>query len=102
MRSRYNRRYAPAERDYIEAEVKKMQQQGVVQPSSSPWNSPVVLVKKKNGETRFCVDYRELNKVTKRDTYPLPRIDDALDCLAGSRYFSTLDLKSGYLLEYKL
>lgn len=96
VKSRYSRRYSPTERDYIAAEVKKMQQQGIVQPSESPWSSPIVLVKKKNGETRFCVDYRELNKITKRDGYPLPRIDDALDCLAGSNFFSTLDLKSGY------
>ncbi|GBM83446.1 Uncharacterized protein K02A2.6 [Araneus ventricosus] len=64
--------------------------------TESPWSSPVVLVKKKNGEWRFCVDYRRLNKVTKKDVYPLPRIDDALDCLAGARIFSMMDLKSGY------
>ena len=73
-----------------------MQNQGVIEPSSSPWISPVVLVKKKDGTTRFCVDYRKLNEVTKKDSYPLPRIDDIMDTLSGSSWFSTLDLKSGY------
>lgn len=96
IRCRYNKRYAPAEREIIASEVKKMLDHGIVRPSESPWSSPVVLVRKKDGSVRFCVDYRELNKITKRDSYPLPRVDDALDCLSGSKFFSTLDLKSGY------
>ena len=60
-----------------------MEQQGVIQPSSSPWASPVVLVPKKNGTHRFCIDYRRLNSITKKDVYPLPRIDDILDTLEG-------------------
>ena len=76
--------------------VEEMLDQGVIQPSSSPWASPIVLVKKKDGGMRFCVDYRRLNHVTKLDEFPLPRIDDTLDLLAGARYFTTLDLASGY------
>ena len=76
--------------------IQEMQQQGVVEPSSSPWLSPVVLVKKKDGTIRFCVDYCKLNEVTRKDSYPLPRSDDTIEALAGSEWFSTLDLKSGY------
>ena len=76
--------------------IKEMLQKKVIEPSSSPWVSPIVLVKKKDGSTRFCVDYRKLNDVTVKDSYPLPRIDDCLDALAGCKWFSTLDLCSGY------
>ncbi|GBM30716.1 Transposon Ty3-I Gag-Pol polyprotein [Araneus ventricosus] len=89
-------RVSAAERAVIKTEVQKMLKEDVINSSESPWSSPVVLVKKKNGEWRFCVDYRRLNKVTKKDLYPLPRIDDALDYLAGARIFSMMDLKSGY------
>jgi len=68
----------------------------VIQPSKLPWSSPVVLVRKKDGSHRFCVDYRKLNNVTKADTFPLPRIDDLLDQLGKSEYFSTLDLAAGF------
>ena len=73
-----------------------MLEQGVVTPLHSPWASPIVLVAKKDGSTRFCVDYRKFNAITKMDVHPLPQIDDSLDQLAGSSYFSTLDLASGY------
>ncbi|KRX77679.1 Transposon Ty3-I Gag-Pol polyprotein, partial [Trichinella patagoniensis] len=73
-----------------------MLRRDVVEPSSSPWASPIVLVKKKDGSCRFCVNYRQLNNLTRKDAYPLPRIDDTLDALAGAQWFSTLDLASGY------
>ncbi|GBM75930.1 Transposon Ty3-I Gag-Pol polyprotein [Araneus ventricosus] len=73
-----------------------MLKEDVIQPSDSPWSSPVVLVKKKNGEWLFCVDYRRLNKITKKEVYPLPRINDALDYLASAKIFSMMYFKSGY------
>ena len=73
-----------------------MLKRDVVEPSTSPWSSPIVLVTKKDGSIRFCVDFRRLNEITRKDAYPLPRVDDTLDTLAGSRWFSTLDLLSGY------
>ncbi len=73
-----------------------MQDAGVIQPLCSPWASPVVMVRKRDGKHRFCVDYRRLNSVTKPDTFPLPRIDNLLDQLGAAKYFSTLDLASGY------
>lgn len=90
------RRVPLAQRSCINDMVKTMLQQGVIEPARSPWSSPVTLVKKKDGSTRFCVDYRRLNEVTKKDSFPLPRTDDILDALAGCTWFSTLDLKSGY------
>ena len=68
----------------------------VIEESNSPWSSLVVLVTKRDGSTTFCVDYRKLNDVTKKESYPPPRIDDTLTTLSGSAWFSTLDLKSGY------
>ena len=83
-------------RGEVAKQLRDMQQNGVIQPSSSPWSSPVVMVRKKDGSHRFCVDYRQLNAVTKTDAFPLPRIDDLLDQLGGAKHFSTLDLASGF------
>ncbi len=90
------RRLPIKQRDEPNKLIEEMLKQGVIESSQSPWASPVVLVKKKDGTKRFCVDYRKLNKVTKRDSYPLPRVDTTLDAIGGSSWFSTLDLKSGY------
>ena len=76
--------------------VAEMLAGGQIEPSDSPWSVPVVLVTKKDGGTRFCVDYRRLNLATVKDAYPLPRIDDTLDMLTGKQWSSTLDLASGY------
>lgn len=84
------------ERTLIQDQVETMLKNGVIEPSESPWSSPVVLVKKKDGNWRFCVDYRKLNNVTVKDVYPLPRIEDALNRLQGARFFSIMDLQWGY------
>ena len=80
----------------LRSKLKKKLDQDVIEPSNSEWNSPICLVAKKSGERRFCVDLRALNAVTRLHTYPLPRIDETLDRLSNSRYFSTLDMASGY------
>ena len=90
------RRLPFAVRRTVDDMINQMLEQKVVEPTSSPWSSPIVLVKKKDGSHRFCVDYRWVNAVTKRDVYPLPWVDDILETLAGARYFTTLDLASGY------
>jgi hypothetical protein len=76
--------------------VEQLERQGIVRKSSSPWSSPVVLVRKKNGRVRVCIDYRRLNAVTKQDAFPLPRTQDCLDAVAGAKFFSTMDLTAGY------
>ena len=78
------------------AQVQQMLSSNVIRPSNSPWASPVVMVRKKDSNLRFCVDFRQLNAATVKDAHPLPRIDDLLDALHGAKWFSTLDLKSGY------
>ncbi|GBN86053.1 Retrovirus-related Pol polyprotein from transposon 297 [Araneus ventricosus] len=92
----YQRRLPLAKKEEAERLVKEMVDNGIIEESSGPWASPIVLVKKKDGSTRFCVDYRKLNEITIKNSYPLPRIDDTLDALRGSQWFSTLNLKSGY------
>ena len=73
-----------------------MLKQGIIEESSSPWMAPAVFVPKKSGEIRLCVDYRELNKRTVKDAYPLPLVDEVQDQLAGCSVFTTLDLQCGY------
>ena len=90
------RRIPPFRKDEVNKLLDDMLRKEIVTPSQSPWASPVVLVRKKDGSTRFCVDYRKVNAVTWKDAYPLPRIDTTLDTLAGSKWFSTLNLLSGY------
>ncbi|CAF5016786.1 unnamed protein product, partial [Rotaria magnacalcarata] len=89
-------RYAPTRKQIIEQNLNEMLDQGIISPSTSPWASPVILVPKKDGSLRFCIDNRKLNTVTIRDAYPLPRIDDTLDSLQQAKFVSTLDLRSGY------
>ena len=95
IRQRF-RRVPFFQRQEMKQMIDTMLSQDVIEPSFGPWVSPVVLVKKKDGSSRFCVDFRKLNAVTKKDAQPIPRIDDALETLTGSCYFSTLDLASGY------
>ena len=90
------RRVSPHKREEASCLLKDMLDKKIIQPSRSPWASPIVLVPKKDGSVRFCIDYRKVNAATRRDAYPLPRIDDTLDTLAGARWFSTLDMVSGY------
>ncbi|GJZ60076.1 putative reverse transcriptase domain-containing protein [Tanacetum coccineum] len=89
-------RLAPTEMQELSNQLKELQEKGFIRPSSSPWGAPVLFVKKKDGSFRMCIDYRELNKLTVKNRYPLPRIDDLFDQLQGSRYFSKIDLRSGY------
>ena len=90
------RRRPPKENDIINTTVDDMLRRGVIQTSKSPWAAEPHLVKKDSGEYRFCVDFRPLNKVTVHDVFPMPRIDDLLDQLGGSKFFTSLDLASGY------
>ena len=85
-----------SQRPIVEAEVKDMLEADVIRPSSSPWASPIVIVTKKDGTNRFCVDFRKVNNVLKQNSYPLPNIDDMLLRLGKAKYFTCLDLKSGY------
>ncbi|KAJ0588569.1 putative nucleotidyltransferase, Ribonuclease H [Helianthus annuus] len=89
-------RLAPSELEELSKQLQELLEKGFIRPSSSPWGAPVLFVKKKDGTFRMCIDYRELNKVTVKNRYPLPRIDDLFDQLQGSCYYSKIDLRSGY------
>src|SRR3984957_7233593 len=89
-------RAAPKENKFIKSEIEDILKQGLIKPSTSPWSFPVVVVRKKNGKFRFCVNYKPLNDITKKGTYPLLRIDEILDSLHQAQWFTTLDLASGY------
>ncbi|KAI3735922.1 hypothetical protein L6452_15448 [Arctium lappa] len=89
-------RLAPSEMQEMMAQLQELLEKGFIRPSSSPWGAPVLFVKKKDGTMRMCIDYRELNKATVKNKYPLPRIDDLFDQLQGAGCFSKIDLRSGY------
>ncbi|KAI3702757.1 hypothetical protein L6452_28509 [Arctium lappa] len=89
-------RLAPTEMQEMVVQLRDLLEKGFIRPSSSPWGAPVLFVKKKDGALRMCIDYRELNKVTVKNRYPLPRIDDLFDQLQGAGCFSKIDLRSGY------
>ncbi|GKF70805.1 hypothetical protein Tco_0203862, partial [Tanacetum coccineum] len=85
-------RLAPSEMKELSDQLKELSDKGFIRPSSSPWGAPVLFVKKKDRSFRMCIDYRELNKLTVKNRYPLPRIDDLFDQLQGSSVYSKIDL----------
>ena len=89
-------RMSPAELSELKNQLTELIDQGFIKPSSSPWGSPVLFVSKKDGALRLCVDYRALNRLTVKNSYPLPRIDDILDQLSTAKYYTKIDLRSGY------
>ena len=94
--SRCPYRMAPKELVEMKKQLEELLEKGFIRPSSSPWGCPAIFVKKKDGTLRMCVDYRPLNAVTIKNKYPLPRIDNLFDQLAGAKVFSRIDLRSGY------
>ena len=90
------RRIPPSALTEVRDHLDSLLERGIIRPSSSPYAAPIVVVRKKSGEIRLCCDYRRLNDLTRRDSYPLPRIEECLDALGGAKFFTTLDLASGY------
>lgn len=95
IRQRY-RRIPPSDYEAVKSHIHQLLEANVIRESCSPYASPIVIVRKKDGSLRLCVDYRQLNNRTRRDSFPLPRIEESLDALCGARWFSTMDLASGY------
>ena len=89
-------RMTPAELAELKKQIEDLLEKKFIRPSASPWGAPVLLVKKKDGSSRLCVDYQQLNKLTMKNNYSLPRIDDLLDQLRGAAVFSKIDLRFGY------
>ena len=89
-------RMTPTKLKELKIQLQELLDKGFIRPSISPWGTPLLFVKKKNGTLRLCIDYRQLNKVTIKNKYPLPRIDDLFDQLKGASVFSKIDLRSGY------
>nr|GFA79703.1 putative reverse transcriptase domain-containing protein [Tanacetum cinerariifolium] len=89
-------RLAPSEMKDLSEQLKELSDKGFIRPSTSPWGAPVLFVKKEDGSFRICIDYRELNNLTVKNRYPLPRIDDLFDQLQGFSVYSKIDLRSGY------
>ena len=89
-------RMNPEKMALVDKEVQYMLDHGLIQPSCSPWSSPVVLVEKGKCQYRLCFDYRQVNKVTKPDSYPIPRIDDCIDSIGNAKYITKFDMLKGY------
>ena len=89
-------RLSSSDRENVQSQIETMLKQGIVRDSRSPWASPVILVDKKDGSKRLCVNYRKVHELTKKDRYPIPRVDDSLNLLAGNQYFTSLDLQSDF------
>ncbi|KAL8095353.1 hypothetical protein AgCh_036723 [Apium graveolens] len=89
-------RMAPLELQELKEQLEELLDKGFIRPSVSPWGAPVLFVKKKDGSMRLCINYRELKRITVKNKYPLPRIDDLFDQLQGANFFSKIDLWSGY------